>query len=232
MRGKRVEIKGSDGAFSGYLAMPPGAPKAGMVVIQEIFGVNANLRAIADGYAADGYAALAPDLFWRIERDVDLTDKTKEEWDRALALMNAFDLDKGIEDIDATIDHLRDVVGTKKVGAVGYCLGGLASFLAATHTDADAAVAYYAVNMHERLDEAEKLAKPLMLHIAGKDAFVPRPAQDAIIAALHNHPQITIHRYENQDHAFARINGEHYDALAAELANRRTHDFFAANLAG
>jgi carboxymethylenebutenolidase len=230
MRGTRVEIKGHDGAFSAYLAKPAGTPKAGMVVIQEIFGVNANVRAIADGYAAEGYVAIAPDLFWRLQREVQLTDKTKEEMDQAFALMKAFDVEKGVEDIDATIDYLRDVVGAQKVGAVGFCLGGLLSFLTATHTDVDAAVVYYAVNMHERLDETDKLAKPLMLHIAGKDRFVPRPAQDAIIAALHNHPQITIHRYENQDHAFARINGEHFDEVAAELANRRTADFFAAKL--
>ncbi|HVY02536.1 MAG TPA: dienelactone hydrolase family protein, partial [Caulobacterales bacterium] len=117
MAGKIVQIRGRDGAFSGYLSMPPGAPNAGVVVIQEIFGVNAVMREITDGLAAQGYAALCPDLFWRQEPNVQLTDKSDAEWTRAFALMNGFDVDKGIEDIDATIDHLRENVGVAKVGA-------------------------------------------------------------------------------------------------------------------
>jgi carboxymethylenebutenolidase len=231
MGGKIVQIRGHDGAFSGYLATPDGAPKAGLVLIQEIFGVNAVMREIADAYAAQGYAALCPDLFWRLQPNVQLTDKTKAEWDRALALMGAFDVDKGIDDIDATIDYLRDTAGIKKVGAVGFCLGGMLAFLTAARTDVDASVGYYGINLDKRLDEVEKLAQPLLLHIAGKDRFVPPTTQEVVKAGLHNHPRVTIYSYENCDHAFARIGGEHFDKDAADLANRRTADFLRENLA-
>lgn len=231
MGGKVVHVTGHDGAFSAYLASPEGAPRAGVVVIQEIFGVNAVMRETADAYAAQGYVAICPDLFWRIEPNVQLTDKSEAEWNRAFELMNAFDPDKGVDDIDATIDYLRDQIGVKKVGAVGYCLGGMLAYLTAARTDVDASVAYYGVSLDKRLEEAEKLAQPLLLHIAGKDRFVPPAAQEVIKAGLHNHPQVTINTYDAQDHAFARQGGAHYDAAAAELANRRTADFFREHLA-
>lgn len=230
MGGKIVQVRGQDGAFSGYLSMPAGEAKAGLVVIQEIFGVNAVMREMTDAYAAQGYAALCPDLFWRQEPNVQLTDKTEADWARARALMGGFDIDKGVEDIDAAIDYLRDATGTKKVGAVGYCLGGQLAFLTATRTDVDASVGYYGINLAKYLDEAEKLAQPLLLHVAGKDAFVPPTAQEAVKAALSNHPQVTIHAYDKCDHAFARIGGEHFDSDAADLANRRTADFLRDNL--
>lgn len=231
MSGKVVQIAGRDGAFSAYLATPSEPAKAGLVVIQEIFGVNAVMREIADAYAAQGYAALCPDLFWRLEPGVQLTDKTDAEWKHALELMGAFDPDKGVDDIDASIDYLRERIGVLKVGAVGYCLGGMLAFLTAARTDVDASVSYYGVSLDKRLDEIEKLAQPLMLHMAGKDQFVPAKAQEAIKAGLHNHPQVTINVYDAQDHAFARKGGAHYDAQAAELANRRTADFFREHLA-
>jgi carboxymethylenebutenolidase len=231
MAGKIVQIRGQDGAFSGYLAMPSGAPKAGLVVIQEIFGVNEVMRDITDAYAAQGYAALCPDLFWRLEPNIQLTDKSEAELGRAFELMGAFDVDKGIDDIDATIDYLRETAGMKKVGAVGFCLGGMLAFLTAVRTDVDASVSYYGVNLDKRLEEAEKLAQPLMLHIAGKDRFVPPTAQDVVKAGLNNHPQVTIYSYDNADHAFARVGGEHFDKDAADLANRRTADFLRDNLA-
>jgi carboxymethylenebutenolidase len=231
MSGKVVHVTGHDGAFSAYLAMPSGPPKAGVVVIQEIFGVNAVMRDIADSYAAQGYAALCPDLFWRIEPGIQLSDHKDADMKRAFELFGLFDADKGVDDIEASIDYLREHIGVKKVGAVGFCLGGMLAYLTAARTDADASVSYYGVSLERRLEEAEKLAQPLMLHIAGKDSFVPPPAQEAIKAGLHNHPQVTINVYDGQEHAFARKGGEHFDAQAAELANRRTADFFAEHLA-
>ncbi len=145
MSGKVVQVTGHDGAFSAYLAMPSGQPKAGIVVIQEIFGVNAVMRDITDAYAAQGYAALCPDLFWRLEPGVQLTDKTEADWKRALELMGAFNVDKGIDDIDAGIDYLRALPSVNKVGAVGFCLGGMLAFLTAARTDVDASVSYYGV---------------------------------------------------------------------------------------
>jgi carboxymethylenebutenolidase len=231
MTGKDITIRTPDGAMGGYLAAPSNARGPGLVVIQEIFGVNAVMRDLADGFAAHGYVALVPDLFWRIQPGVQLTDKTKAEWDKAFALMNAFDPDKGVADIQASIDFLRknDAV-TGKVGAVGYCLGGLLAYLTAARTDADASVGYYGVNIQKKLDEAKSIRKPLMLHIAGKDGFTPPDAQKEIVDGLKSNSHVTIHTYPEMDHAFARAGGEHYDHANAELANGRTATFFRQHL--
>jgi carboxymethylenebutenolidase len=162
---------------------------------------------------------------------VQLTDRSDAEWKRAFDLMGRFNADSGVADIQASISHLRGLSGaTGKVGAVGYCLGGLLAYLTAARTDADAAVGYYGVNIHTLLGEAGKIKKPLMLHIAGKDQFVPPEAQKAIIDGLKNNPLITIHLYPEMDHAFARAGGEHYEAANADLANGRTATFFRQHL--
>ncbi|MGA7711766.1 MAG: dienelactone hydrolase family protein [Rhizomicrobium sp.] len=227
MTGKDITIAGPDGPFSGYLATPTAGKGPGIVVIQEIFGINAVMRGIADALAANGYFALAPDLFWRLEPGVQLTDKTDAEWQRAFDLMKRFDADAGIKDIQATITHLRDVTGcTGKVGAVGYCLGGLLAYLTAARTDSDASVGYYGVNIQNMLGEAKTIKKPLMLHIAGKDEFVPPEAQSQIVTGLAANPLVTVHRYPEMNHAFARVGGKHYDQANAGLANSRSATFF------
>ncbi len=186
---------------------------------------------MADGLAAQGFFALAPDLFWHIERNVQLTDKTQAEWQRAFSLMQKFNIDSGVRDIQATIDALRKTQGvTGKVGAVGFCLGGLLAYLTATRTTADASVGYYGVSIDERLAEAKNIKKPLMLHIASKDEYVKPAAQKKIMDALGKNPLVTIHQYKEQDHAFARTGGEHYDKTAAELAGKRSLDFFNRHL--
>lgn len=230
MSGKDISINTADGAFGGYLAVPGTANGAGIVVIQEIFGVNEFVRTVADSYAARGYFALAPDLFWRIEPGVQLTDKTKEEWNRAFALMNKFDIDLGIKHIQAAIDHLRGGEKCAKVGAVGYCLGGQLAYLTAARTDVDASVGYYGINIQQKLDEAKTIRKPIMLHIAEKDQYVPAAAQKQIIDGLRYNPLVTIHTYPEMDHAFARVGGDHYDHANAELANSRTATFFRQHL--
>ena len=231
MTGKDIVINGPDGTFGGYLASPSAGSGPGIVVIQEIFGVNKVMRDIADSFAARGYFALCPDLFWRLEPGVQLTDKSDAEWQRAFALMQKFDPDKGIADIQATIRHLRGLDGASgKVGAVGYCLGGLLAYLTAARTDADASVGYYGVNIDSKLDEANNIAKPLMLHIAEKDQYVKPEAQKKIVDALKTNPRVTIHLYPGMDHAFAREGGAHYDKACADLANGRTSTFFKQHL--
>lgn len=221
-----------DGDFTAYVAAPAAGPAPAVVVLQEIFGVNAVMRQVCDRLAAAGYLAVCPDLFWRIEPGVDITDRTQAEWDRAFALMNAFDVDQGIKDVATTIKALRaDPRCTGKVGAVGYCLGGKLAFLTATRTDADASVGYYGVGLEALVGEAEKLTHPLMLHIAGEDGFSSKDAQAVVTGALKDHPQVTLHLYEGQDHAFARPGGKHYDAAAAALADGRTLAFFREHLA-
>jgi carboxymethylenebutenolidase len=230
--GERTTITVKEGSFSAYVARPTAAKAPAVVVIQEIFGVNAVMREITDGLAGQGYLAICPDLFWRIEPGIDITDQTDAEWKRAFELFNAFDVDAGVGDIAATIKQVRGDAGCSgKVGAVGFCLGGLLAFLTACRTDADASVSYYGVGIENRVAEAEKLARPLLMHIAEEDQFVPKPAQQLILQALKDHPHVEIHTYPGCDHAFARPGGQHYDEAAARLAGGRTLTFFQKALA-
>ena len=232
MSSEPMTISTDDGGFSAYVARPSVAQAPAVVVIQEIFGVNAVMRSLCDDLAAQGYLAVCPDLFWRIEPGIDITDQSEAEWKRAFELYNAFEVETGMADIAATIDAVRarpDTTG--KVGAVGYCLGGLLAFLAATRTDSDASVSYYGVGIEKYTGEADRITRPLLMHIAEEDQFTPKPVQDLILGALKNHPQIEIHTYPGRDHAFARPGGEHYDPSDAALANKRTLDFFRNNLA-
>ncbi len=219
------------GDFSGYLATPASGSGPGIVLIQEIFGVNQFMRDTADRLAGDGYMALCPDLFWRQEPNIQLTDQSEAEWQRAFELYQGFDEAKGVDDLIATLDHLRGLEGcSAKVGSVGYCLGGKLAYLMATRSSADANVGYYGVGIEAALDEAANISKPLLLHIAEKDQFVPPEAQAQVHEGLDNNPRATIHDYPGVDHAFARAGGEHYDKDAADLANRRTSEFFATHL--
>lgn len=229
---ERLTVSTADGDFAAYVAVPEGkGPFPAIVVLQEIFGVNPFVRNVADRLAAQGYLAVAPDLFWRIEPGVDITDQSEAEWKKAFELMNAFDLNKGIEDIAATIAKVRaDPRCNGKVGAVGYCLGGLLAYLTAVRTDADATVSYYGVNIDKFVGEAEGLTRPLMLHIAGEDGFVSKDAQAAIVSALKDKANIEIHTYAGRDHAFAREGGQHYHAEDATKANGRTAEFFKKTL--
>jgi len=231
MSGTMTTIKTADGTFNAYMARPAAAKAPAVVVIQEIFGVNEVMRSITDDLAAQGYLAICPDLFWRIEPGIDITDQSEAEWARAFELYTAFDVDKGIKDITATLATIRADEGCNgKVGSVGFCLGGLLSFLTATRTDVDAAVCFYGVGIENKVEEGKSLKRPVMLHVAQEDQFVPKAAQAALTEALSGHPLVTLHSYAGRDHAFARKGGEHYDAADAALAEQRTLAFFAANL--
>ncbi|MEQ8404900.1 MAG: dienelactone hydrolase family protein [Oceanicaulis sp.] len=225
MSGKEITITGPDGAFMAY----ENGEGPALIVIQEIFGVNQVMRDLVDDYADQGFRAICPDLFWRIEPGVNITDQTKEEWDKAFDLFGKFDVDAGIKDIAATLNYARRA-GNGKAGAVGYCLGGLLAYLTACRTDADACVGYYGVNIHEKLDEAKDIDKPLMLHVAGQDQFVPAEAQQKIMDGLADNGHVTIHHYPDRDHAFARRGGEHFHAEDADLANTRTRAFLQQHL--
>jgi carboxymethylenebutenolidase len=231
MTGGKVTLSNKDGSFGGYLAAPSSGEGPAILVIQEIFGVNEFVREVCDYHASKGRFALAPDLFWRIEPGVDITDKSEEHWQKAFSLMQAFNVDTGMEDIQTGIDYLRALPGSNgKVGAVGYCLGGQLAYLSATRTDSDASVGYYGVYIQDRLDEAAKISKPAMLHIAENDQFVPPEAQAKIIAGLNDNPHVTLHAYAEMEHAFARTGGQHYDKASADLANARSETFFCQHL--
>lgn len=223
-----VTIHATDGGtFHGYLAAPASGSGPGIVVIQEIFGVNAVMRGICDDLAAQGYFALCPDLFWRQEPGVDITDKSEAEWQKAFQLYQGFSEAKGVDDLIATLEFLRGHKGvTGKVGSIGYCLGGKLAYLMATRSNADANVSYYGVGIDKDLGEATAITRPLLMHIAGKDKFVPPEAQEKIKETLAGNRLVAIHVYPEQDHAFARTDGVHWDREAARLANERTAAFF------
>jgi carboxymethylenebutenolidase len=226
-----VDTLAGDGSFSVYRADPAGTPKAAIVVIQEIFGVNAGIRRKCDTLAEAGYLALAPDLFWRFAAGVELDPDVEPEFQRALQLMGELDQDKAVADIEATIRAARGLLGDGgKVGVVGYCLGGRLAFMTAARTDVDASVGYYGVGIDGLLGEKHAIAHPVLLHVPEEDHFVDKDAQAAMHAGLDDHPKVTLFDYPGEDHGFATEFGERRSDEAAELADRRTADFFAANL--
>lgn len=231
MAGKEINIDTADGQFGGYLAPASGGSAPGIVVIQEIFGVNAVMRGICDRLASAGFTALCPDLFWRIEPDIQLSDQVPNELQRAFDLFGQFNVDAGMKDIQASISYLRNQQSCNgTVGTTGYCLGGLLAYLSATRTDTEASVGYYGVGIQNHLAEASNIKKPLMLHIAEKDGFVPPEAQSAMKDGLSGNPLVTLHSYPNCDHAFARAGGDNFLPDAAALADSRTIDFFRQHL--
>lgn len=231
--GERIHIDTADGRFGAYLARPVAAaqPAPAVVVIQEIFGINADMRDTCDELAAQGYLAMCPDLFWRMEPGVELSSFNEAEWKKGLALYQAFDIDKGVDDVAATMSHARQLPGASgKVGVMGFCLGGLMTFLTAARRGADAAVAYYGGGTERYVAEGEQLASPLLMHLAEEDEFIDKAAQADIRSALGPHPQVQIHSYPGQRHAFARHRGMHFDAGSAQQASDRTAAFFSLHL--
>jgi carboxymethylenebutenolidase len=228
--GDWVDVQGPDGSFKAYVARPSGTPKGAVVAVQEIFGVNAVMRGKCDWLAREGFLAISPDLFWRIKPGIELTDQTDEEWKQAIDHMNALDKNASVRDVAATLAHARSM-GPSKAGVMGYCMGGYIAFLAACRTDTDATVCYHGGGIHTALDEAGGIKKPVMLHNPMKDAFIPVEALNAIRQRLSSNPLVSIREYAEQDHAFTREGGKHYDAAATELANGRTIAFFNQYLA-
>lgn len=222
--GEWVQVQGPDGAFKAYVARPSGTPKGAVVAIQEIFGVNAVMRGKADWLAREGFLAVAPDLFWRIKPGIDLTDQSEAEWKQALDYMNQLDKNASVKDVQATLAWARSQ-GVSKAGALGYCMGGYIAFLAACRTDTDATVCYHGGGIHTALSEAGAIKKPVMLHNPMKDGFIPREALDTIRETLKSNPLVTVCEYAEQDHAFTREGGTHYDEAAKQLADGRTIAF-------
>ena len=228
-----IDIATLDGSesFKAYLAEPDGDPKGAIVVIQEIFGVNEGIRRKCDHWAGLGYVAIAPDLFWRLEPGVELDPDIPDQFQKALGLMQRFDQDQGVADIEASIREVRRRLPEGgKVGAVGYCLGGRLAFMTSARTDVDASVGYYGVGLDNLLHEKNAIARPLLLHIAAEDHFVPKAQQQAIHAGLDDHPRVTIHDYPGEDHGFAAEMGKRRSEQSARLADSRTEAFFAGQI--
>ena len=226
----RINTLEGDGTFPAYRADPVGEAKAAIIVIPEIFGVNPGIRAKCDAWAAEGYLAVAPDIFWRFAEGEELDPDVPEQFQRALENMGKFKGDECIRDVEALIHWLKREQGVAKAGLVGFCLGGFIAYIAATRTDIDASVGYYGVSIDQHANEAHAIANPLMLHIAGADHFVTADAQAAIRAALDDHPKVTLHDYPGLDHGFAAEMGNRRNEEGANLADQRTRDFLAEHL--
>ena len=227
-----ISTLSGDGDFKAYVARPADEPKAAIVVIQEIFGVNAGIRRKCDKLAEQGYLAVAPDLFWRMQPGIELDPDIEPEMQEALDWMGKFDQDEGVRDIEATIKWAREETGGKKVGAVGYCLGGRLAYMTAARTDSDATVGYYAVGVDELLREKDAIANPLILHIPTEDGFVDKETQKKMHEGLDSHPKVTLYDYEGMDHGFATEFGQRRNEENADLADKRTADFFEKHLGG
>jgi carboxymethylenebutenolidase len=228
----RITIEGRDGAFGAYIARPKTLPAPSVVVLQELFGVNADIRKTCEELAEQGFLAVAPDLFWRQEPGVDLSVTSEADWQHGLRLYQAYDRDTGVKDVKETIDAVRNLPECNgKVALLGYCLGALMVFMTAVRNDGiDVAVWYHGGDTEKYLGEVDGLHAPLLMHLAEEDEFISKAAQAAIKAALAKKPNTTVYSYPGQNHAFSRHNGAHYNAAAAHLANSRTSEFLNRQL--
>ncbi|MGB5075953.1 MAG: dienelactone hydrolase family protein [Sphingorhabdus sp.] len=230
----KISALGEDALFPAYMAVPAKTAKAAIIVIPEIFGVNAGIRQKCDKLAAEGYLAVAPDIFWRFAPGVQLNPDVETELQEAFGYFGQYDPNDGVKDIEATIHAIRSGLSgldpIEKVGCVGYCLGGRLAYMAATRTDVSASVGYYGVMIDQMLNESHAIAKPLMLHIPTADHFVGPEAQAAIHATLDAHPKVTLHDYEGLDHGFAAEMGDRRDQQGAQIADSRTAEFLAVHL--
>ncbi|WP_338585768.1 dienelactone hydrolase family protein [Pseudomonas sp. MAG733B] len=223
--GKMIEIRATDSnaTFSGYLALPASGKGPGVVIGQEIFGINANMRAVADFYAEEGYVALVPDLFWRLQPGIDL-GYTEADFATAIDLFQRLDVDKAVTDIDASFNALRALpeVEGAGLGYVGFCMGGKLAWLTATRTDVACAVGYYGMGIEHLLHESENLKGRLVLHFAENDGYCDASARAQISQHLAGNDKAEIYVYPGVDHAFARAGSSHYDKPASLMAHERS----------
>ena len=205
-----------------YVARPADEPIAGLVIIQEIFGVNAHIRSVADSYAKDGFLAVAPALFDRLEPGVDLTYEG-EDMQKAMMLARQLNMDNLLRDTAAAIDYVRKQTG-KKTGIIGYCMGGSIAWLVACRLNVDAAVGYYGGSIAQYASEQPKC--PVMLHFGKKDTHIP---QDAVAKIQAAHPEVPIYLYD-AGHGFNCDARTSYDPSSARLARERSLEFLKQNL--
>lgn len=215
-----IDITARDGGtFKGYLAMPPAGKGPGIVLIQEVFGVNAHIRGVAEQYAMDGYVVLAPDLFWRQEPGVELGYEGADK-DRAMALMKALDADQAVDDIAATVKALRGRPECQdRVASLGYCLGGILAYRSALDAGVDSAVCFYPGGIANHLDKADRLQVPVQFHFAGRDAHITNAHIEQTRQAFANRDDVEVHVYDGADHGFNCWARSAYDRHAAALSH-------------
>ncbi|VFR23604.1 Dienelactone hydrolase family [plant metagenome] len=216
--------------FNAYYAKGPSSSARGIVLIQEIFGINAAMRELADTWAAKGYNVVVPDLFWRQAPDVELDPTVKAEFERGYGMMQAMKTEETLADLEAARAWLAQESGHEKIALVGYCMGGMLAVRAAFEIPVKCAVSYYGVALDSLLNDAPIDTAPTLLHIAGEDRFQTHDVRDLVMDLATAHPQFTPFIYDGVDHAFARPKGEHFDADAAAKAEQRSQTFLAEHL--
>jgi carboxymethylenebutenolidase len=233
MSGHDISVRARNGAeFTAYLTVPTARSQSArapaVLVLQEIFGVNAFVRGVCDRLADAGFVAIAPDLFWRQEAGVQLSESDLEP---AIRLLQGLDQEEAISDCSDAIAYVRALPNCSgRVGAVGHCLGGKLAYLMAARSKVAAAVSYYGVGIEGVLGEAQAITAPLLLHIAAEDELCPPPAQTAIHAALKDIPGVILDTHAGVGHAFARRGGAPYVPQAAERADVSTLAFLRQHL--
>lgn len=224
MTGRYIDVNATDGgSFRAYLAVPESGSGPGMVLFQEIFGVNQHMRDVADLYAEEGYVVIVPDLFWRLEPGIEL-GYGEEDFGRAFALFQKLDTDAAVRDGLSAALALREQPQCKGgIGAIGFCLGGNLAYLAAARADVlDCAVSYYGVGVQDHLDEAANVHCPMVFHCAGRDRFMPPEAVEALRQAFAGRDDVKIYVYPDSDHAFNAPERESFDKPAALMAHSRS----------
>lgn len=220
---EHVTLKAEDGhELDAYVARPAGNPIAGLVVVQELFGVNAHIRSVTDNYARDGFLAVAPALFDRFERGVELKYEG-DDMGRAMGFAKRLNFDDLVKDAGAAVAYARSET-KKKVGVIGYCLGGSVAWLAACRLKIEATVGYYGGQIAQHVSEEPRC--PVMLHFGRQDTHIPQEAVSKIQAA---HPEVSIYLYD-AGHAFNAEPRPSYDAKSAKLARERSLAFLKKNL--
>lgn len=231
MAGNFIKIKTKDKQeFSGLLCLPPAGSGPGLLLVQEIFGVNSHIKDVADLYAQEGFVVLAPDLFWRAEPGVELSYDSKD-FAKGLELYGKLNMEQVLSDLDDAVETLRQLPSVKgKVGAVGYCLGGHIAYRLACRGKVDAAVSYYGGGIDQALDEAKNLRVPLTMHFADKDHYISAEAVAKIREAVRDKQNVTIHTYPDVDHGFNCDQRATYNRKAAMLAYGRSAAFLHKHL--
>ena len=222
MTGRMIDITARDGGrFKGYLAVPEAGSGPGLVIGQEIFGVNPTMRATADIFVEEGYVVLVPDMFWRIEPGVALT-YSEADFATAFGYMERFDVDRGIDDIAAAMETLARLPEcTGKVGFMGFCLGGKLAYLTAARLDPAVAISFYGVGLPDLLGEADKIACPMVFHCPERDALMPPEGVAALRAAFADRTDVEVYTYPGADHGFYNHDREVFDKPSAAMAHSR-----------
>ncbi len=231
MNGRWIDVASNDGGiFKGYLSLPPTGKGPGILLIQEIFGVNEHIRGVADQYAMDGYVVLAPDVFWRDQPRVEL-GYDEASMVRARALKGNLNFDSAVQDLAAStvaLKRLPQVTG--KVAGLGYCMGGLLSYLLAASGSVDAGICYYGAGIEDRLDQESRIKCPMLFHFAEQDHLISASAAKAVSRTFASHPDAWVQSYPDVGHGFNCWSRAAYNQPAAALARGRTLEFLSIYL--